>query len=472
MREGVEHDAVAEAVAGEAGRRHLDVGLLRLCGVEFAVPVDWVREVVPCPLALGPRFGSHPALIGSIGVRGDVIPVVDVSILLGFAAETGAGGTVVVLRRDDLLLGLRIDAVSGLYRIPVSAVRALVDSAGAARLVDRAFVREAHLVGILDPEALFGLPGLPLVRCVPRDAGNSALGRGRPFVLVTVAGVDIAIDSHLVESTAPAISLRRCAVPAPGWSRSVNYLGRDVRVFDQLATLGLEGATPEESQGPVILLRIAPDKLVGWHVEGVRSVARIADDKFGPMPVELAGRNTLFASIATDPAGGQNLVLDSAAVRADPAIQAMAAMCRQPAAATGGGTSGPRADATATSAFLIFDTGARLLATPLDAIREVVPFRGLSSPVEDPSGLCGLTDHRGAPISVYGVEPGAAPDEAKLLIIARDQEGQGARGFLAQRLATIINAPALPVPGGSPGARFVPATIEGTAHSIRIHTLG
>jgi len=460
------------AVVGEAGRRHIDVGLLRLCGVELAVPVDWVREVVPCPDELGPCFGSHPALIGSIGVRGDVIPVVDVSVLLGFAETTGAGGTVVVLRKEDVLLGLRIDTVSGLYRIPVSAVRELVDSGGAARLVDRAFTREAHIVGILDPDTLFAMPGLPLVRSHAREADNAALARARPFVLVTVAGVDIAIDSHLVESTAPAISLRRCAVPAPGWARSVNYLGRDVRVFDQLATLGLDGATPEESSGPVILLRIAPGKLVGWHVESVRSVARISDEKFGPVPTELTERSSLFAGIATDPAGGQNLVLDSEAVRADPAIKAMAALCREPAQATGGAIVGARAGAESNDAFLIFDTGARLLATPLDAIREVVPFRGLSSRVEDHSGLCGLADHRGAPLSVYGVEPGVQPEEAKLLIIARDREGRGARGFLAQRLATIIHAPSLPVPGGSASARFVPATIAGAAHSIRIHTLG
>ncbi|UYY78259.1 chemotaxis protein CheW [Sphingomonas sp. R1] len=467
-------DAERAAPVAEAARQHIDVGLLRLGGVELAVPVDWVREVVPCPAALGPCFGTHPALVGSIGVRGDVIPVVDLTVLLGFGAQPGQGGTIVVLRRDDVLLGLRIDSVSGLYRIPVSAVRELIDSGGEARLVDRAFVREAHLVGILEPATLFSMPGLPLVRCQARAEDHAALGRTRPFVLVTVAGVQIAIDSHLVESTAPAINLRRCAVPAPGWSRSVNYLGRDVRVFDQLATLGLDGATAEESQGPVILLRIAPDKLVGWHVESVRSVARISDDKFGPLPAGMVGRTSLFGGIVTDPGGGQNLLLDSEAVRADPAIRAMAALCRAAAASATQGAGNGQADGKGppANAFLIFDTGARLLATPLDAIREVVPFRGLSSRVEDGSGLCGIGDHRGEAVSVYGIEPGMPAEDADLLIIAREQAGEGPRGYLARRLATIVNAPALPVPGGSPGARFVPARIDGAQHSIRIHMLG
>lgn len=455
---------------GAAASRHLDLGLLRLAGVELAVPVDWVREVVPCPRALGPSFGSHTALIGSVGVRGDVIPVIDISVLVGFADTTGTGGTIVVLRHQGALLGLRVDSVLGLQRIARAALRELFDSGGSSRLVDRAFVRDHQLVGILDPGALFAMPGLPLVRSTTDAEDPAALGSTRAFVLVTVAGVRIAIDSQLVESTAPANALRRCQVPAPGWARSVGYLGRDVRVFDDLATLGLEGVTPEDSQGPVVLLRIAPGKLVGWHVEAVRSVARIATDRLGPLPPGLAERSCLFAGIATDAEKGQNLVLDSERVRADPSIAAMAALCRP---ATGAGQPGSLVrDARGGNAFLVFDTGARMLAAPLEAIREVVPFSGLSSRVADANGLCGISDHRGVPVSVYAMEAAAETAEARLLIIARGNDGEGARGFLAHRLATIVNAPPLPVPGGSSGAQFVPATIDGTTHSIRIHTLG
>lgn len=450
--------------------RHLDLGLLRLCGVDLAVPVDWVREVVPCPAGLGPCFGSHPALIGSIGVRGDVIPVVEIAALLGFGERSGAGGTVVVLRHQGALLGLRVDSVLGLQRVARSAVRELFDSGGSIRLVDRAFVREQHLVGILDPGALFLMPGVPLVRSMAETEDPATLGRVRAFVLVTVAGVQIAIDSQLVESTAPASSLRRCRVPASGWARSVGYLGRDVRVFDNLATLGLDGVTPEESQGPVVLLRIAPGKFVGWHVEAVRSVARIGLDRLGPLPAALTGRACLFSGVATDADKGQNLVLDSEAVCGDAAIAAMAALCRPSADPVGAGSLVRMGGGG--NAFLVFDTGARLLATALDRIREVVPFAGLSSRVEDASGLCGIGDHRGAPVSVYTTEPGARASDAKLLIIARCGDGEAARGFLAHRLATIVNAAPCPVPGGSPGAQFVPATIDGAAHSIRIHTLG
>ncbi|MHA6720507.1 chemotaxis protein CheW [Sphingomonas sp. RS6] len=461
-----------EGAAAGLGRRTLDLGLLRLCGVELAVPVDWVREVVPCPAELGPAFGNHPALIGSIGVRGEVIPVIDVSVPLGFGDRPGRGGTVAVLRQNDALLGLRVDSVSGLQRVNLSSVRELFDSAGAVRLVDRAFVRDQQLIGVLDPAALFAMPGLPLVRTATRVDDAALLGRARAFVLVTVAGVQIAIDSELVESTAPASALERCQVPTAGWTRMIRYLGRDVRVFDQLATLGLDGATPEDSSGPVIVLRIAPEKFVGWHVEAVRSVARIAADRLGPLPAGLAGRGSLFAGVAADPASGQNLVIEADAVRKDAAIAAMAALCRP--SQNGGGKPAflTRGAATGGRPFLVFETGERLLAAPLESIREVVHFNGLSSSVTDAEGLCGLSDYRGTTISVYAVDPGAlAPDTANLLIIARDSEGKGARGFLAQRLATIVNAEARPVPGGRAGEDFIPAMVEGKQHSIRIQSL-
>ncbi|HEX8421742.1 MAG TPA: chemotaxis protein CheW, partial [Sphingomonas sp.] len=59
------------------------VGLMRLCGRDLAVPAADVREVVPLPDRLQPAFTDAAALAGSIIVRGQVIPVVDVAPLLG-----------------------------------------------------------------------------------------------------------------------------------------------------------------------------------------------------------------------------------------------------------------------------------------------------------------------------------------------------------------------------------------------------
>lgn len=462
-----------QPAAIDGGRPPLDLGLLRLCGVELAVPVACVREVVPCPAVLGPGFGSHPALIGTIGVRGEVIPVVDVSVMLGLARAVGQGGTVAVLRREGALIGLRVDSVSGLQRVPASGVRELFDAAGEIRLIDRAFVRGQHLVGILDPAALFAIPGLPLVRAADQRDDAANLRRARAFVLVTAAGVQIAIDSQLVESTTPATGLRRCEVPAPGWTRYVSYLGRDVRVFDQLSTLGLAGETAEESDGPVILLRIASDKLVGWHVDAVRGVARIAAEQVAPLPATLAARGSLFSGIATDAAQGQNLMLEAEAVRGDRAIAAMAALCRPSSDGGRAAGSASRGGGAADTSFLVFDTGRRLIAAPLESIREVVRFGGLSSRVSDGNGLCGLGDYRGTPISIHAIDDTpASPELTPLLIVARDVGGKGARGVLAHRLATIVTGEALPVPGDRTGERFVPAVIDGTECSVRIHALG
>lgn len=458
------------ALAPSRDGHHVDLGMLRLCGTDLAVPVDWVREVVPCPTALGPCFGDHPALVGSIGVRGDVIPVVDVSAMLGLSERPERSDTIVVLRRDDTLLGLRVDSVSGLQRVAQSSLRALVSAGGGVRLISHAFVRDSHMIGILDPASLFELSGLSLVRGGGRAGNGAALARSRAFVLVSVAGVRVAIDSGLVESTAPASSLRKCEVPAPGWTRTVNYLGRDVRVFDQLSTLGLEGATKAESDGPVVLLRITPDRFVGWHVDAVRSVSRFPVDRLGPLPMWLAERGGFFSGIASDASDGQNLVLDSDKVRADPAIVAMADLCRPSPQGADARGSLVRAAGDG-SAFLVFDTGGKLLAAPLDAIREVVPFAGLSSRITDSEGLRGIADHRGAPVSVYATDHGAG-DSAKLLIIARETSGQGARGFLAERLATIVTTESQPIPGAVDDARFIPAVLGGKAHSVPIHPFG
>jgi hypothetical protein len=58
-------------------------------------------------------------------------------------------------------------------------------------------------------------------------------------------------------------------------------------------------------------------------------------------------------------------------------------------------------------------------------------------------------------------------DATSPLVIARDSAGQGTQGDLA----SIVSAPARPVPGGRFGETFALAKADGERHSIRIQLL-
>lgn len=79
---------------------------------KYAIDVETVAEVLPFPSAT-PLPEASPAVLGLVNLRGEFLTVVDLGRLLGTEEREndGPAGYLLVLRRDDARLGLRVDAV-------------------------------------------------------------------------------------------------------------------------------------------------------------------------------------------------------------------------------------------------------------------------------------------------------------------------------------------------------------------------
>ena len=101
-------------------------------GQAYALEVAHVREIVrvqrPTPLP------NAPALIeGVIDLRGAVIPVLDLSRVLGRGtADDGLHARIVVLDFDELVLGLWVDAATDVLTIDAASLEDLPDLAAQA----------------------------------------------------------------------------------------------------------------------------------------------------------------------------------------------------------------------------------------------------------------------------------------------------------------------------------------------------
>ena len=118
-------------------------------GIEtaFVVAVLPMGEVMFVPSA--PAF-----LLGALGHRGRVVAVIDLAALLSVeSGGSGAPGRIVVVAVQDLVFGLRVDAVRDVVRVDADALLAHASQAGERR---PAFVRALtpDKVGVLDVEAL------------------------------------------------------------------------------------------------------------------------------------------------------------------------------------------------------------------------------------------------------------------------------------------------------------------------------
>ncbi len=97
---------------------------LRLrCGAQaYALELLKVQEVVlPVPL-LGLR-GTAASMLGIMNLRGQVVPVIDLGLHLGFAAVgEGSQTRIVVLEEKGEVLGLRVSAVEDVANLTESQI--------------------------------------------------------------------------------------------------------------------------------------------------------------------------------------------------------------------------------------------------------------------------------------------------------------------------------------------------------------
>lgn len=98
-------------------------------GQLFAIDVGYVQEIVRVP-EVTPLPDAPRLIEGVIDLRGAVIPVVDLSRMLGRGrADEGLLARIVVLEIDGLVLGLQVDAATDVLTLDVRRLEAVPDLA-------------------------------------------------------------------------------------------------------------------------------------------------------------------------------------------------------------------------------------------------------------------------------------------------------------------------------------------------------
>lgn len=121
-----------------------------LAGEEYALPIESVSEIIR---HAAPRtVASEDAGVkGVIGLRGKIVPIVDIAARLGLPSEDGAGdGKVIILDANGGQLGVVVDVVDEVLTVPAEQLEA-VPAAGSA--VEAIVKLEERLVMLLDATA-------------------------------------------------------------------------------------------------------------------------------------------------------------------------------------------------------------------------------------------------------------------------------------------------------------------------------
>ncbi|HHW12416.1 MAG TPA: chemotaxis protein CheW [Firmicutes bacterium] len=135
--------------------------IFKLGEEEFGVDILQVREIEKLDQGITRVPKAPPFVEGVINLRGEIIPIVDLRVRFGLTLpELGLDSRVIIVEVGEALVGMLVDAVVEVLRIPVSAIEPPppitkgVDSyylAGVAKLEDRLIVL-LNLERTLSPE--------------------------------------------------------------------------------------------------------------------------------------------------------------------------------------------------------------------------------------------------------------------------------------------------------------------------------
>ena len=127
---------------------------IRLGAEHYALDLEHVLEVVELG-DVTPVPGAGATVIGLRNLRGEILPALDLSAMLGVAEGT-AQRSLVVVAEGDRRAGLAVDEAIDLSELPEAS--APVDSL----LIRGGVIVEGALVGVVDVPAVLGsFPGSP-----------------------------------------------------------------------------------------------------------------------------------------------------------------------------------------------------------------------------------------------------------------------------------------------------------------------
>ena len=473
-------------------------GVLQIGTTHIALPLDVLREVIPCPAQFSGLPAAAAGLLGAISVRGRVLPVLDLRVVLGLEAPRCEGQVVVVMRQQmregGALLGLLTDGVRGLTKLPAGTLNAM-SSGSQSLLFSGSFERaeDRSVVSVLDAAAVMRLPGVPLLQ---DDGGNenSAAAAATAHVprcalmLVRCGDVRLAMEVTDIHTTLPEVTLQPSSMDGRVCRGVIEHAGVKLPAIDPLALMSL-GELPNGEPCQALLLRF-PTGLVALLVSKVIDIVRVPETDLLALSPLAVRRPELFRAALRVPGHGDHLVLARNVLQNEPDLLALSTLNATPGVASGTPAAASATTAVAIaqargSAVITYDIGAEV-ATRLTQVIEVLPLPAdHARPASGHAAVVGMFTHRGHSVTLVCLssllDGSVRPDplQARVLVVGVD----GAHfGFIVPRLchieSTVWEAPRKEQPSAKPSALGRHAVVEigtstqrRTLHLVDLHAL-
>lgn len=363
----------------------LVLGLLCVGGETIGIEARNLAEVAPI-LSLNRMISDPHGALGSILIRGALIPVCDPLVLCGSRQGTDRPSIAAVVTDRENMVALGVEGIGGLRRCH----RDDIQSVGG---FDTAIL-DGRTVHILDAEALLRRGDVPKAAYSlrrRRKGGASTL----PYLTFTAGGATFAVNATQIYGSVPRRDVDDTTLAAGAFIGLIRYFSRRIPIVDTCRVLGM-GGRRESTQPEIVVLRFAEDRLVGLAVDKIRRIEYLTEAAITPIPDHFRrGVSMLHATVESE--GERVFLVDSDLFLGDADLNTLARMSDPD------DSEDPAPEPVVTSTeevppdviservrYLIFTAGVQIATPMVQIVRIIEVPEKLTACASGPPGLMGM----------------------------------------------------------------------------------
>jgi len=432
----------------------------------IGIQSEYVVRALPRPRELARLPRSHGAIEGVFRSAGQVIPLVELRNWMG-GAPAAPAAQVLVLGAQDRTVGLAVDAIRGLLRLPASRIRRVHHDESEDDFFHSVATLDDSdgLISLLDPMRLMLQANAWTCNdALAADTAAEASGSGislaaaawtAPQALLRLGATVLAIPATQVGEVVRQPTVQPLALGASLVAGVMVWRDRHVPVVDAARALGL--AESEAGTRSLTAVLTQGERCVGLPVDEVLAVRPL--DKARMVGPEHAGLDTggPFTAVTGLDDDKRVLLIDT-----DWLLEKYAAAGLSTADAAQTAGRGRGADANAQS-YVVFDAGGQW-AIPMAALQEIMPVPTNFDPAPaNGHGVAGTFEWRSRALPIIDMPDldSHAESAIPLRLMVMEHEGRYA-GLRVNDVVALV-----PARGGT-----ITQFRRGSSAPVRIITIG
>ena len=281
----------------------VDLGPLRI-----GVPTEAVVQAIPLPSGMTRLPRSHGELAGVFSYLGRVVPLVSLDRFLGAAApEASTLRQVLILRAADRLVGVLVESLKGLWKLPCAQVRRIHHDDDAQELFHSvAFGADGQqLISLLDPARLAEQAQVwaqdgpaALHDTQPDGTAQHAAALTPSYAVLRVGTHYLGVAAELVGEVTRCTPLQKMAGLGAEFLGITQWRRRDVPVLDMAQLLELPGTAARSAGWQLVLEQ--DGRCAAFYVDEICAVRRFDQSALQA----LGGESSAFARFVSDSVAG------------------------------------------------------------------------------------------------------------------------------------------------------------------------